>query len=118
MKTNEWMLATRPATEYGGRPRAICADGFSVSIQGGIGIYSQPRCNTESYTAVELGYPSAGDDLIQEYAEEPEKPIDTVYPYVPIEVVDGLLEKHGGINESYSGLHLPAPSGLEGEKDA
>lgn len=32
-----------------------------------------------------------------EYAENPDYPIHTIYGYVPIEVVDKLMEKHGGI---------------------
>ena len=46
---------------------------------------------------MELGYPSEPDELIKEYAEDWDDLTDTVYGYVPIEVVDKLLEKHGGI---------------------
>ena len=46
---------------------------------------------------MELGYPSEPDELIEEYAEDWDDLTDTVYGYVPIEIVDKLLEKHGGI---------------------
>jgi hypothetical protein len=50
---------------------------------------------------VELGFPSEEDDLITDYADMyvVDNPTKTVYPYVPIEIVNELIEKHGGIAE-------------------
>ena len=79
------------------RPRVMCADGYSVSVQAGWGIYSTPREDADSYTHVELGYPSAQDAELIPYAQNPGAPLDTVYAYVPVGVVDAVLEKHGGI---------------------
>ena len=79
------------------RPRVMCADGYSVSVQAGWGIYSTPREDADSYTHVELGYPSAQDAELIPYAQNPGAPLDTVYAYVPVEIVDAVLEKHGGI---------------------
>ena len=82
---------------YGCRPRVRCADDFSVSVQASQYHYCRPRIdNAEKYNAVELGYPSAADDLITDYAEG-DTYTDTVYGYVPVEIVDKLIEKHGGI---------------------
>ena len=56
---------------YGCRPRVHCADGFSVSVQASQYHYCRPRIdNAEKYNTVELGYPSASDDLITDYAED------------------------------------------------
>ena len=82
------------------RPRVICSDGFSVSIQAGHGMYSTPRNFNPPYTHVELGFPSDYEPDILDYAEsfsEIESPTDTVYPYVPIEVIYKALIKHGDI---------------------
>lgn len=80
------------------RPRAVCKDGFSISIQAGSSLYCRPRQDwLYEYDSVELGFPSDPDDLIEEYAEDPEDLTDTVYGYVPVELVDQLLEKHGGL---------------------
>ena len=80
-------------------PKVVCADGFVVSMQVGEGIYSNPRVsNAKHYTSVELGYPNISDSLISKYAEDPKDETDTVYPYVPIGVVNRLFEKHGGIS--------------------
>lgn len=79
------------------RPRVKCADGYTVSVQAGWGIYSQPREDADAYTAVELGYPSAGDEELCPYAESPDDLLGTVYGYVPVTLVDAVLEKHGGI---------------------
>ena len=82
------------------RDRITCNDGFSVSVQGGTDFhYCSPRRKCNQYNEVELGYPSSEDELIQQYAESPEYPTETVYAYVPIDIVEKLIEKHGGINK-------------------
>ena len=90
------------------RPRAVMADGFSVSIQATEYTYCTPAMNhARSYTDVELGFPSEEDKLINEYTEylEDDTYTDTVYPYVPVEIVDKLIEKHGGI-VAVEGYHV------------
>jgi hypothetical protein len=87
------------------RPRAVCADGFSVSIQAGSFAYCTPRETATHYEAVELGYPNAPDPDLFEYMENNSEdrddsftdPTDTVYPYVPLEVIEKVVAKHGGI---------------------
>lgn len=80
------------------RPHIKCADGFTVSVQASVTHYCLPRENgLTEYRNVELGFPSAEDPLIMEYAESPETPTATVYICVPVEVVCELVEKHGGI---------------------
>lgn len=80
------------------RPRVICADGFEISIQASSSHYCEPRDNyAEKYESVELGLPNGKEDLIMDYSEDPDYPTGTVYAYVPVEVVDKMLEKHGGI---------------------
>ena len=88
-------------------PHIVCADGFSMLVQVGYSLYSTPKKVAKRYSAVEIGFPSEHEPLIEEYAEfipfgdeEDEEPdyTDTVYPYVPVEVVDKVLKKHGGID--------------------
>ena len=85
-------------------PHIVCADGFSMSVQVGYSLYSTPKKIAKRYSAVEIGYPSEPEELIKEYAEfapfdeDTTDYTDTVYPYVPVSVVDKVLKKHGGIN--------------------
>lgn len=79
------------------RPHVVCADGYKVSIQAGSGLYCHPRANVLEYTAVELGFPNMADELIMDYAEDPDEPTKTVYGYVPVDIVQQLMDKHGGI---------------------
>lgn len=81
------------------RPRIVCNDGFSISVQGSANHYCSPRENLidKAYAEVELGFPSVADDLIAYYAEDDEDLTDTVYGLVPIDTVEELIEKHGGI---------------------
>ena len=79
------------------RPRVRCRDGYTVSVQAGYGCYSTPERFSYYFTHVELGYPSAADDELIPYAEDPEELISTVCGHVPVELVDYILNKHGGI---------------------
>jgi hypothetical protein len=77
--------------------RITCKDGFSVSVQANHGAYCRPRRNIGPWHEVECGFPSSVPELIMGYAETPESPTETVYGYVPIELVEKLIELHGGI---------------------
>lgn len=99
MTINEFLQKYR-RVEHGmnvTRPRVLCTDGFTVSVQAGYGIYSTPNCDADAYTHVEIGYPSQKEAALLGYAENRIWPTDTVYAYVPAELVDKVLDAHGGI---------------------
>ena len=77
----------------------VCEDGFEVSIQASETNYSSPRDNEGPYIEVELGFPNATDETILPYAEDRTEPQNTVYPYVPSEIVLEMLLRHGGMVE-------------------
>jgi len=81
--------------------KIVCADGFIMSVQANEGAYCTPRCDAaDQYTEVEIGFPSAREELIidwmEVYGDDPD-PTDSVYPYVPVSVVTNVIAKHGGI---------------------
>lgn len=80
------------------RPRIVCNDGFNISIQASEFHYCTPRITTDSYEAVEAGYPSSEEERLIEYAEDKKNPMNTVYPYVPTWILSEIIESHGGIN--------------------
>jgi len=84
--------------EYQTRNPIICNDGFEISAQGSIGHYCSPRMHTNRYLSLELGYPSQKDNLIIKYAEDKKNLCNTVYGWVPIEIVEELIKKHKGID--------------------
>ena len=80
--------------------RVVCTDGFSVSIQASQTNYCSPReDNPKAYTELELGFPSRGDNIIKQYAENERDLTGTVYGYVPVADVYLLLTAHGGVIE-------------------
>ena len=99
MTVKEYLESTyKPDDAYAVRKGVKCADGFTVSVQGGTPFhYCQPRELCNYYEAVELGFPSCREESIMEYAETAEDPTGTVYAMVPIDVVEKLIEKHGGM---------------------
>jgi hypothetical protein len=80
------------------RPRIVCNDGFSMSVQGSAGHYCDPRITQDWYDSLEIGFPSNEETLINQYAENKNDWTNTVYGYVPIEIIQELITKHGGIN--------------------
>ncbi len=74
-----------------------CADGFSMSVQASEGNYCSPRDNTGPYTAVEVGFPSSYDWQLQEYAEDPDNPTESVYGWVPAINIKLCIDSHGGM---------------------
>ena len=81
------------------RPRIRCKDGFSLSVQASRSSYCEPRTCEPVWTKVEVGYPSAEEPLLNSYSESfgEGNPTEDIYPYVPVEVVEAVIEKHGGI---------------------
>jgi len=75
----------------------VCEDGFTMSVQAGSHVYCAPRVDNATYYEVEVGYPSEMEPLLIDYAENPEKPTNTVYGYVPVNTVYLVITKHGGM---------------------
>lgn len=82
-------------------PRIQCKDGFSISIQVNNGNY----CSTENgyrkygkeWVSAEWGYPSESIDANRYNAEEADDTTETV-GCCEVEILDELLEQHGGID--------------------
>ena len=113
MKINEFIQKYRkvkklvPGMTSSHTPYVICKDGFKMSVQVGFSLYSTPKKVAKRYSAVEIGFPSEREPLIEEYVElgifdtaqgRGVDYTDTVYPYVPVKIVDKVLKKHGGID--------------------
>lgn len=98
MTVKEYLKNTYKDSEYNTRDRIVCKDGLSLSVQGGTKFhYCKPRKLCNQYEEVEIGFPSKKCWSLMPYAEDKERPIDTVYGYVPIEVVERLVKRHGGL---------------------
>ena len=96
---NEYLKNNRNRPDYGQVPRIVCADGFSLSVQANKGAYSSPRNEIGPWTEAEIGFPSARVEEIMPYCEDAENPTDTVYAYVPVPLIEKLIESHGGMKE-------------------
>ena len=79
------------------RPWIVCADGFTMSVQASKFHYCTPRENVDTFSKVEIGYPSMPEERLRQYAEDESDLTDTVFGWVPIEIVESIVEQHGGI---------------------
>lgn len=78
----------------------VCADGFTMSVQASEFNYCTPRVDgAKRYEEVEVGFPTAVEPLLLDYAEDPSCPTNTIYSYVPVGIVTTVIAKHGGIVE-------------------
>lgn len=99
--TNKFLRETCVPTILGmyvSRPSAICADGYRVSIQASSEpiVHCWPHEDTDRYTHVMLISPSCEDAELVPYRSDPEVH-GGFYFFVPVRVMDKVLEKHGGI---------------------
>ena len=78
--------------------KVVCADGFTMSVQAHAGAYCLPRMtDAPVYREVEVGFPNAEEPMLMDWAEEKRRPTDTVYGWVPVNVVTNVIAKHGGM---------------------
>jgi hypothetical protein len=104
------------------RDTILCADGFEISVQASRTHYCEPREDHGPWSRVECGFPTAmpepwacthertswgscavrseaPDAAWQCFAEDEDRPTDTVYGYVPVSLVDALIASHGGLKK-------------------
>ena len=99
MTVKDYLESTFDGTKrFNVRPSVMCADGFTVSIQGGTeNHYCNPRMNCNIYDEVELGFPSMVIPELDNYAESHVDHTQTVFAYVPIKKIEQVVANHGGI---------------------
>lgn len=78
--------------------RVKCADGATVSVQASQYHHCEPRHDVGPYLSVECGFPSVPPpESWMPYCEDPSRPTDTVYGFVPLSVVREFIDAHGGM---------------------
>lgn len=92
---NEWIREHRFNSWL--TKRLICKDGFEMSVQASNVHYCSPRVDNATYSEIEVGYPSVIEEELLDYAEDRLRPTKTVYGYVPVWLVEKIINKHGGI---------------------
>lgn len=75
-------------------------DGNSLSVQASKHHYCTPRQDKGPYSHVEVGFPTKRYESLMPYAEDPSAPTETVYGWVPVEVVEQIILESGGLDLS------------------
>jgi len=79
------------------KPKVHCVDGFIISIQGHEGTYSNPRGISKIYETMEIGFPNQKDKIMVD---------SDVRGYVPIQELQDMINRHGGIDATKSILDV------------
>lgn len=74
--------------------------GVKMSVQASSHHYCSPRKDLTkgSYKAVEIGFPSRVIKELLPYAENKNSPTKTIYGWVPVSVLNKIIDQRGGIN--------------------
>lgn len=100
--TDPWLA--KSGQRFIQRKRVECRDGFSMSVQ-----FSEMHyCNARHFghdivplpepVTVEIGFPSARHPRwLGPYADDRKDLTGTIYGHVPVELVDKVIAKHGGL---------------------
>jgi len=98
MTVEEYLEATFTGKDVSVRKAVVCADGFTMSVQGGTPYhYCSPREALNTYWKVEVGFPSSDVPEFAEYKDGEGSDTDSVFGYVPMNVVEAVAEQHGGV---------------------
>lgn len=93
----QYWLDTGQAYNFGFvlTPRVHCKDGFTMSVQASESHYCEPRelLADGDYTKWEVGFPSEDDTELLPYSQND----DDIFSWVPTDVVNAIIAKHGGI---------------------
>lgn len=75
-------------------PIIECANGLTMSVQASNMHYCTPRDNVGPWTHVEIGYPNK---ILSEISQYSDGDSFSIYGYVPIELVENIIEANGGM---------------------
>lgn len=107
----EWLMnhLNNKGLEIGGCVSSVVkpiklANGHYMSVQASDDHYCKPRLKHAYWTHVEVGFPSFYDELLLPYIDywgdgpiTDEEFMDSVFAYVPVEIVLEVAEANGGI---------------------
>ena len=75
-------------------PRIVCKSGLAMSVQASRFHYCSPRDDEGPWDKVEIGYPNKWLTELEEYGDG-----ENIFGFVPIELVEKIIEDNGGIGE-------------------
>jgi hypothetical protein len=104
MNTNEFLQKTQDTRRNSGiaqvRNPVQLGDGLFISIQASKFHYCTPRVdNAPAYTTVEISFQGAVPAELDSYRDLPS---ESVFGFVPVELVDKLVEQHGGFLPTFT----------------
>ena len=89
-------------------PQIVCEDGFAMSVQASVNHYTSPRRDFDDarmYDKMEVGFPNMEEELLKPYvdaySDEEIDYLNSVYGFVPVEIINEVIVKHGGLKRPF-----------------
>lgn len=87
----------------------VCRDGFSFECQASKRHRCEPQDKSANnkggmanYEELEVHCPSEPVAALLDYADDPDNPTKTAYGYVPVALLQNIIEQHGGLDREAS----------------
>lgn len=99
-KFADWMNEGKFGTYPTNTKRLLLADGNSLSVQAPEYHYCSPRETMSDYSyydSFEIGFPSKHYDSLEPFKDGPEDQTESVFGWVPVEVLEKLITEAGGV---------------------
>lgn len=100
MKLQEWMDKNKLNTGF--CKNLETNHGLTFSVQASKNHYCTPKFDSDTYRLYdefEVGFPNQWVSEFMPYAQDRGRPADTVYAYVPVDIIQHVIDKNGGIKE-------------------
>jgi len=103
--TVEYLQRMEELIEYQGfvsttiLPSIETNNGLEIAIQAGELFCCSPRDNYGPWELVEINYINRRIEKLTAYADDAENIEDTIYRWVPVDLIDEIVEENGGIKK-------------------
>ena len=74
----------------------VCKDGFTISVQASGRHYCAPKSSVGPWVTVECGFPNWDVPILSAWKEGGESDTESEFWWVPIDIVEALIDSHGG----------------------
>lgn len=74
-----------------------CSNGLTFSLQTTEMNYCSPRSDIGPWSKVEIGFPNREVEKLMPFADDKNRPTETIYGWVPMNIIMEIITDNGGL---------------------